>query len=131
MPDMSIAGSQKIVPSDYPLAESFSGNVPIYSGSVLRHSCNALTRDTAMAELHQCLLHGPGVFVIRAAFPDHAIIDRAERAYAEIIESEKGTSGKGDHFAVAGANDRIWNSFQKFAMIDPEGFIEYYANEVL
>lgn len=87
-----------------------------------------------MAELHQCLLSGPGVFVVKSLVPpeDHSIIDSAEGAFRKIIDAERKLNGaKGDHFAPAGANDRIWNSFQKFAQVDPEGFARYYANEAL
>lgn len=84
-----------------------------------------------MAELHHCLLSGPGVFVVKALVPDHDVIHRAEKAFAQIIESEKAAGQKGDHFAPAGANDRIWNSFQKFAQVDAEGFVRYFANEAM
>jgi len=90
-------------------------------------------RDEAMNELHHCLLSGPGVFVVRNLIPptEHNVIDRAEAAFTQIIEKEKETGTKGDHFAPAGANDRIWNSFQKFAQVDPEGFVRYFANEAM
>lgn len=87
-----------------------------------------------MAELHHCLLSGPGVFVVKSLVPtaDHGVIDGAETAFRTIIDAERKLNGaKGDHFAPAGANDRIWNSFQKFAQVDPEGFARYYANEAL
>ena len=90
-------------------------------------------RNEAMAELHHCLLSGPGVFVVKDLVPisDHNVIDRAESAFAQIIEKEKAAGQKGDHFAPAGANDRIWNSFQKFAQVDAEGFTRYFANEAM
>lgn len=87
-----------------------------------------------MAELHHCLLSGPGVFVARSLVPpgDQSVIDAANGAFRTIIEDERKLNGeKGDHFAPAGANDRIWNSFQKFAKVDPEGFVRYFANEAL
>lgn len=86
-----------------------------------------------MAQLHHCLSDGPGVFVITNLISDHTTIDRANSALEEIIRREKENAGggKGDHFAPGGANDRIWNSFQKHAMVDPESFIEYYANDLL
>lgn len=86
-----------------------------------------------MSELHHCLLSGPGVFVVKHIIPssDHEIIDGAEKAFQEIIERERAAGQKGDHFAPAGANDRIWNSFQKFAEVDPEGFVKYFANEAM
>jgi ectoine hydroxylase-related dioxygenase (phytanoyl-CoA dioxygenase family) len=90
-------------------------------------------RNKAMNELHHCLLSGPGVFVVRNLIPpeDYDVIDRAEAAFTQIIEKEKEAGQKGDHFAPAGANDRIWNSFQKFAQVDPEGFVRYFANEAM
>ena len=106
-------------------------NVPIYEASSLLLN----ERDAVMAELHKCLLSGPGVFVVRQLVPtsDNAVIDAAERAFRTIIDREKQQKGKikGDHFAPAGANERIWNSFQKFAEVDPESFARYYANEAL
>ena len=37
----------------------------------------------------------------------------------------------GDHFAKAGANDRVWNALEKLAVRDPETFVDYYANDIL
>jgi ectoine hydroxylase-related dioxygenase (phytanoyl-CoA dioxygenase family) len=49
--------------------------------------------------------------------------------YANIIAEEKKVAGKrGDHFAGAGANDRIWNSLGKHCLADAESFVEYYSN---
>ena len=124
-----LAGSQKTDNSTYPLSSSVSANVPIYDTLTLMSA----NRNKAMNELHYCLLSGPGVFVVRNLIPsaEHDVIDRAEAAFARIIEKEKETGKKGDHFAPAGANDRIWNSFQKFAQVDPEGFVRYFANEAM
>ncbi len=59
---------------------------------------------------------------------------RAHRPATEVfrtIIAEEAGRGKGDHFAAAGANDRIWNALQKHALRDPEGFVAYYANPAL
>ena len=32
-----------------------------------------------------------------------------------------------DHFAKAGANDRVWNALEKLAVRDSEAFVDYYA----
>ncbi|BEJ12603.1 hypothetical protein CspHIS471_0210630 [Cutaneotrichosporon sp. HIS471] len=119
--------SQQTNAADYPLASEITSNVPIYDASTLLTS----DRDKTMDELHSVLLSGPGVFVIRSAF-DPAVVDRASSAFETIITSEK-VAGKagGDHFAAPGANDRIWNSFQKHALTDPTSFVEYYANQLL
>lgn len=89
-------------------------------------------KDKALDELYRCLSSGPGVFVIKqlVEYPD--VIDRANVALDYIIEEEKRGSGiRGDHFAPGGSNDRIWNSFQKHAEVDPASFVEYYANDLL
>ena len=36
-----------------------------------------------------------------------------------------------DHFAKAGANDRIWNALEKLAVRDPDAFVDYYGNDIL
>jgi ectoine hydroxylase-related dioxygenase (phytanoyl-CoA dioxygenase family) len=106
--------------------------VPIYQASVLRESGGQESKGGIMTELHSCLLSGPGVFVVRRLVQDTSIIDEAEKAFATIIAREKSMDRpQGDHFAPAGANDRIWNSFQKLAMSDPETFVRYYANDAL
>ncbi|GFZ51340.1 hypothetical protein JCM24511_09100 [Saitozyma sp. JCM 24511] len=127
---------QSTDPSRYPLASSVAKNVVVYDGNTIRKSLAASsrgeTRDEFMAEFHDCLLHGPGVFAIKGCMPDHSVLDRANAAFRTIIDREKSESGvKGDHFAPAGNNERVWNSFQKHAVEDPQGFVDYYANEVL
>lgn len=85
-----------------------------------------------MNEMHSALLTGPGVFVIKECFDDVDIVNRTTEALQQIIDDEKAAAGpKGDHFAPAGSNDRIWNAFQKHAVMDPESFVAYYANEAL
>lgn len=90
-----------------------------------------MTRDAAMAELQYCLLQGPGVYAIKGCC-DLAIVDRASEAFGVILKREAAESGpRGDHFAPAGNNGRIWNSFQKHSEQDPENFVSYYANDLL
>jgi ectoine hydroxylase-related dioxygenase (phytanoyl-CoA dioxygenase family) len=75
---------------------------------------------------------GPGVLVLRRAYRDTAPIDRATAIYDAIIAREKAESGgKGDHFAKAGANDRIWNSLQKLCEADAEVFALYFGNAAI
>ena len=53
-------------------------------------------------------------------------------AFDAIIADERRAGGPaGDHFAKAGANDRVWNALEKLAVRDPETFVDYYANDVL
>ncbi|WWC61258.1 uncharacterized protein I303_103839 [Kwoniella dejecticola CBS 10117] len=138
--------NQETSPADYPLAAEIQRKAVIYSGDVIRQiirgTNESSTSDLAgqtgierlMDELHRCLSSGPGVFVIQGCVKDLKVIDRANKAFRAIIEAENEAAGgqiKGDHFAAAGHNERIWNSFQKHAETDPESFVEYYSNDVL
>ena len=116
------------VPVCYPLANTFEANVPIYElpgFSTLTYEQRSALQD----EWNHILLSGPGVFVTKALYKDNTLIDRVNEVFNTIIAQEKETLGKrGDHFAGAGANDRIWNSFSKHCLQDPQSFLEYYSN---
>lgn len=93
---------------------------------------NVEKRQQVMEEWYNCLLDGPGVFVIRGCEPNSDILDRADAGFGRIIAEEReGASERGDHFAPGGKNDRIWNSFGKLANVDPDAFVDYYANEIM
>lgn len=113
-------------PADLPRAATVEQNVPVYEAGLLHDD-----RETA-AELVRALADGPGIVVLRGAFPDPAVIDRATAVFDALI-AEQHASGAtaGDHFAAPGANDRVWNALEKAALHDPGAFAEYYANETL
>jgi ectoine hydroxylase-related dioxygenase (phytanoyl-CoA dioxygenase family) len=69
--------------------------------------------------------------VVQNAFPDLAVVDRHSEVFRQIIMDEAARVVRADHFAKAGANQRIWNSLQKAAEHSPDSFIEYYANPLL
>lgn len=72
---------------------------------------------------------GPGVFVIKKAYENTAVIDHQTAIFHQIIAEEKAkNSGKGDHF---GNNERIWNAIQKTCEKDPQAFVDYYSNPLL
>lgn len=74
---------------------------------------------------------GPGVFVIKDAFPDHSCLDGVTSAFGRIIaEEEELLGGDGDHFSAAGNNSRIWNAQEKLCVREPELFVRYYNNPV-
>ena len=88
--------------------------------------------EAVAAELVRALTDGPGVVAIRGAFPDVAPVDRATAAFDAIIAEERADGGPvGDHFAKAGANDRVWNALEKLAVRDPGTFVDYYANDII
>ena len=113
---------------DCPLASSILSNVPIYELSTANYSDTGFTA-TLQDEWNHILLSGPGVIVLKGLFSDRALLSRVNTLFDAIIQSEL-TSSRGDHFATdgSGKNARIWNSFQKHGMHDPESFISYYSN---
>ncbi|MGW5201127.1 phytanoyl-CoA dioxygenase family protein [Streptomyces spiralis] len=89
-------------------------------------------RATVQAELVHALDEGPGVVVVRGAFPDPAVVDRTTAVFDALIAAQRAAGNTaGDHFAHPGANDRVWNALEKAARYDPESFADYYANDVL
>ena len=76
-----------------------------------------------------CAKWRSGAIVLRNAYNDTSVIDQVTQLYENIIADEKIKSGGGaDHFAAAGANDRIWNSLQKLCERSPNTFLRYFAN---
>lgn len=122
---------RKATAADYPLADSIQRNVPIYDAAKIEkaaNDCDSIARY--MAEWHRIFLNGPGALVFRGMIRDAALIDAVGAALKEIIAEERlVTGGKGDHFAKAGANARVWNSHEKLCMRAPELYARYAANE--
>src|SRR6478609_3148307 len=125
--------AQRTDPDDFPLAVDVVDNVVVYDGARLRDEVRRPDGEEAvMAELVRALTDGPGVLAIRDAFPDRAVVDRATEAFDAIIADERAGGGPvGDHFAKAGANDRVWNALEKLAVRDPDTFVDYYANDIV
>ena len=121
---------QSVDVAQYPHAQEVVSRVLIYRADTLR---NAMQHDrrTLMSELHSLFRDGPGVMVVRDAYPDLAVVDRHSEVLRQIIADEAARIVRADHFAKAGANQRIWNSLQKAAEHSPDSFIEYYANSLL
>ncbi len=119
--------------ADYPLAAEVSKGVLIYDCAALAPQVTDPENARMLrAEWAEALANGPGVVVLKAAEPDHAVIDRASDIFRDLIaEQNRSGSGGGDHFAKPGANDRIWNSLEKHCLADPANFARYYANPFL
>ena len=115
-------------PATVPHAVSVEKNVPVYEAPALAgHFADPGLRRMLMAEWAGVLMGGPGVLVIRQVYRDTSVIDEATAIFERIIASEKKAGGGADHFAKAGANDRIWNSLQKLCEADPEVFLRYHG----
>ena len=120
-------------PDDAPQSAEIIRNIPVYAGDTVRMAAqDSAQRRALLAEWTDILGHGAGVFAIRNAMDDLAVLDRATAIFTSIIEAEKsGSAGGGDHFAKAGANDRIWNALEKHCLADPENFAAYYGNDTV
>lgn len=121
---------QQVNAADYPHAQEVLSRVVVYHANTL-HSARQYDCRALMSELHRLFREGPGVLVVRDAYPDLTVIDRHSEVFRQIIAEEAASVVRADHFAKAGANQRIWNSLQKTAERSPDSFIEYYANPLL
>ena len=113
----------------YPLCESICTNIPIYKSEASYLNSPSIV-SALQDEWYHILLSGPGVFVLKGMYSDPSgdLVERVNKVFSSIITSETSLKSKGDHFADAGSNDRIWNSFGKHCHADPPSFIEYYSN---
>ncbi|HXZ09842.1 MAG TPA: phytanoyl-CoA dioxygenase family protein [Paraburkholderia sp.] len=115
----------------------FTGHVqrgiPVYDCAALRATlADAFLRPQLLAEWARVLLDGAGVFILRRAYEDTSSVDEATAVFESIIRQEREAGGGGgDHFAKAGANDRIWNAQEKLCLQAPEVFVRYFSNPVL
>ncbi|MFJ6080624.1 phytanoyl-CoA dioxygenase family protein [Streptomyces sp. NPDC092369] len=115
--------------ADYPYAAGVERNVLVYDSDLLRRREE---RAEVQAELVRAFADGPGIVVLKGAFPDLSVVDRMSAVFDALIAEQRASgAGAGDHFAKPGANDRVWNALEKAALYDPETFADYYANDVL
>jgi ectoine hydroxylase-related dioxygenase (phytanoyl-CoA dioxygenase family) len=115
-------------PREFPLAAEVVAEVLVYDAARLLDA----PAEAARAELVRAFADGPGIVVVRGAYPDRAVVDRATAAFEEMIAAQRASGAvAGDHFAKPGANDRVWNALEKLAVHAPAVFVDYYANPVL
>ncbi len=115
-----------------PHADRVEQQVPVFTATALSEAmATGAGTETIEAELAEVLATGAGIFVITGAL-EPEVVDRVTADFEEIIAAEKASGGEvGDHFAAAGANDRIWNALEKLAVAHPEDFVDYYANDLV
>jgi ectoine hydroxylase-related dioxygenase (phytanoyl-CoA dioxygenase family) len=121
---------QTTVVDDYPNADAVINNVLSYRAQDLLGSMGT-QRATLMSELNRALSVGPGVLVIQGMYDDINLLDHHNQLFEAIIDNESAAGARGDHFAMAGQNGRIWNALQKVGLADPHAFIHYYKNPLL
>ncbi len=114
--------------------ERVTQGVPVFEAGSIRNALHDGEHETTkalLAELHWTLSDGPGIFVVGGAF-EHDVVDRTSGQFEAIIADEKqGRDHSGDHFAAAGANDRVWNALEKLALRAPAAFVDYYRNDMV
>ncbi|MFF2385900.1 phytanoyl-CoA dioxygenase family protein [Streptomyces sp. NPDC058108] len=121
--------AERTDPADYPGAVAIERNVPVYDSDRVRAAADPAAVRT---EWVRALLDGPGIVVLRGAFADPDVVDRASAVFGALIERERSAgTARGDHFAKPGANDRVWSALDKTALHAPEVFADYYANDML
>jgi ectoine hydroxylase-related dioxygenase (phytanoyl-CoA dioxygenase family) len=107
--------------------------VPLYDCRELRDTLNSAPhRAQLQAEWADVLNRGAGVLVLKHVYPDTAPVDDATQVFESIIREEREAgAAAADHFAKAGANDRIWNAQEKLCLRAPSVFARYYSSTVL
>ncbi|MEY4907242.1 MAG: hypothetical protein RL260_960 [Pseudomonadota bacterium] len=126
--------AQRTDPADCPLATHRQDDVPVYDCAALRERLSVegeALRDALMAEWAQVWERGAGIVVLQGAFADAGVVDAVTARFQQIIERERLRGAVGDHFAQAGANDRVWNALEKLCLADPALFARYYANDMV
>ncbi|KAJ6172050.1 hypothetical protein N7470_001117 [Penicillium chermesinum] len=124
--------SRTVDTSTYPLSASVEKNIPIYDLAALQANLTGTTISQLQDEWYHILSNGPGVFVLRDMYDAtryKATLLASNASFNRIIAHERENhTARGDHFASAGSNDRIWNSFGKHGLYDPSSFLDYYSN---
>ncbi|HKU00585.1 MAG TPA: phytanoyl-CoA dioxygenase family protein [Paraburkholderia sp.] len=133
----SLAAFSALVEPDreHPLrfAAEVRRHIPLYDcPALLDIAADAPQRAALQAEWAGILRDGAGVLVLQRAFVDDSVIDDATSVFESIIQDERASGiGAADHFAKAGANDRIWNAQEKLCLRAPAVFARYFANPML
>lgn len=118
--------------ADAPRAHSIESSIPVYRVSDLADDLTGLARQEILAEWAQVLNTGPGVLVLDGLLQNIDLVDHSSEIFHQILKEEAlASAGKGDHFAAAGSNSRIWNSAQKLCTKSPQVFARYFGNVAL
>jgi ectoine hydroxylase-related dioxygenase (phytanoyl-CoA dioxygenase family) len=130
--DLRSVSDQCTDPIACPLAARLLNDLPVYDCESLRAqlSHGGDFRLSLMAEWAWVWEEGPGLLVLQGALST-PVVDAVTARFEEIIVRERDNYSGGDHFAKAGANDRVWNALEKLCLIDPASFARYYANDMI
>ncbi len=131
--DLKALCATTTAPEHVPMARCVEQQVPVYDCRFLRRQLTQApeSAQALMAEWIWVWKDGPGIVVLQHAYDDAPLVDAVTRRFEAIIAREKGTQSGGDHFAQAGANDRVWNALEKLCLDEPALFARYYANDMV
>ena len=123
------ACSKNVDSSKYPFSSGVDNNVVIYESETFYDQTDITALQTEIVDVLQS---GPGVLLIKKAWSDAKVLSDMTNIFWQIIEKES-DNNQGDHFGsdIQQSNARIWNSFQKCAILEPEIFIHYFSNPIL
>ena len=131
--DLQSVLHQRTDPAACPHAARLLNDVPVYDCTSLRarlgHGSDL--RLSLMAEWVWVWEKGPGILVLQGALSSPEVVDAVTARFKEIIDRERSNNSGGDHFAKAGANDRIWNALEKLCLTAPALFARYYASDMI
>jgi ectoine hydroxylase-related dioxygenase (phytanoyl-CoA dioxygenase family) len=117
--------------ADYPWAQAFESNIPVYDGHRLR-AMEGQELARVQREWARCWQYGSGVLIVKGLYENHAVVDTMTQVFQQLLDQQsQQESSSGDHFASKGANGRLWNALQKAALIAPEAVVDYYQNPLL
>ena len=123
---------RQLDPAAVPHAARVVSNLPVYDVAGLAGTlADVAGRRRLMGEWATVLRDHSGALVLKGALTDMAVLDEATALFNRIIAQERETSTGGDHFAGAGANDRVWNSLQKMCLAAPGLFARYFASPAI
>jgi ectoine hydroxylase-related dioxygenase (phytanoyl-CoA dioxygenase family) len=130
--DLRAVLDQRTDPAACPNATRLLHDVPVYDCAGLRSRLHddAGFRPSLMSEWTDVWQSGPGILVLQGALAP-PVVDDVTACFMQIIDRERDGGSRGDHFAKAGANDRVWNALEKLCLLDPAAFARYYANDML
>jgi ectoine hydroxylase-related dioxygenase (phytanoyl-CoA dioxygenase family) len=131
--DLQALCAQSLSRADLSFAKDVQKNVPIYDAADLEPLLgDPNQRRALLSEWAWIFRASAGVLAIQGAVRDTSALETANAIFADIIAEEKaGSGGGGDHFAKAGANDRVWNSLQKLCLRAPEVFARCFASPTI
>ena len=130
--DLRAVLDQRTDPAACPNAARLLHDVPVYDCPALRSRLcgDEAFRQSLMGEWADVWEDGAGILVLQGALAA-PVVDDVTACFMEIIDRERDGGSRGDHFAKAGANDRVWNALEKLCLLDPAAFARYYANDML